>query len=91
MPQKPNQPAKPSDACQRALNEPGEIAYGGVSGTLADVLGLSGGFGKFTNLKTGTTGYYATGGGAGGEEASVTLGGGVASSLASFVGFSVNL
>jgi hypothetical protein len=85
------QRGKAPTPCSTAANEPGKISYTGVSGALADVVGLTGSVGRFTNLKTGTTGYYVTAGAGVGEEAAVTVGTGLSPSMSNFLGTSVNV
>ena len=82
---------KADDACQAAKLESGRIAYVGVSGTVAEVFGATGGFGRFTNLQTGTSGHYAIAGTAVGQEMAATGGGGIATSIGAFLGLSLNV
>lgn len=78
------------NTCAVAAAEPGQIAYVGVSGTFAEGFGGSGGVGKFTNLQTGTTGYYYTVGVSAGEEVAESGVGGVAGSMSAFLGVGVS-
>jgi len=81
----------PIAPCSVALTEPGGIETTSVNGAAILGVGLTGSIGRFRNVRTGTTGYFATigmGAGAdGGISANVTVYG----SLRSLVGLADNV
>lgn len=79
------------NSCAAATAQPGAIVSAGASATVAQGFGLTGSAGTFRNAQTGTTGYYVSVGGAFGEDASASFGGGVFKNISTFTGWSLNI
>ena len=83
----PPKPTRPKTDCERALEQSGEIEYGGATGTAIIGGGLQVSWGQWTNLRTGSWGNYKTFGAGLGVGAGFTRDYGRARSLADFVGY----
>jgi hypothetical protein len=81
------QKQQPRDACSVAVTEKGKIVTAQVSATFVAAIGLTGSVGHFTNLETGTTGYFFTGGAGAGLDVGAEYGGSAYRNLASLVGY----
>ncbi len=87
-PPPPEEPQKEEeDQCALALQQPGEIEYGGNTGSLVILAGFQGSWGKWKNTKTGTHGSYTTVGGGVGAGIGLTRDYGKVRSLADFAGY----
>jgi hypothetical protein len=75
------------DQCALALQQPGEIEYGGNTGSLVLLAGFQGSWGTWKNIKTGTHGSYTTVGGGVGAGIGLTRDYGKVRSLADFAGY----
>ena len=81
----------PPNACQLVQNQPGPVIAGYGSATGVVGYGVTGSVGVFYNIKTGSSGYFLTGGGGTGADVSVSIQAGIYSSAANLSGISQNV
>jgi RHS repeat-associated protein len=81
----------PIDPCTVALTEPGGIETTSVNGAAILGIGLTGSIGRFRNVRTGTTGYFATIGAGAGADGGISANVTVYGSLRSLVGLADNV
>jgi RHS repeat-associated protein len=88
-PQK-TKPAKPS-TCDKVANQPGAVFVDFVDASAFAGIGVTGSLGVFYNVKTGSGGFFATGGGGYGLDLGIGLKGGFYRSAADLRGLNFNV
>jgi RHS repeat-associated protein len=85
-------PQKTKDTtCDKVARQTGPVAVTRSSGAFVPGLGVSGGYGGFRNLRTGSTGWFYTVGGNLGFDAGAGVQGGIYKSVADFRGVNFNV
>lgn len=89
LPQRQQQPKKTT--CDLVAAQPGRVFVDFGSASFVAGIGISGSVGVFTNLSTGSSGFFYTGGGNLGFEAGAGLSGGLYASAADLRGINANI